>query len=325
MKSPFLFSDDNKRYHTYNYFLRHFFGEKVFKVSLNASMTCPNRDGTKGVGGCSYCSEALSGDFAGNPQENIKTQFDCIKNEMHKKWPDATYIAYFQSGTNTYAPLERLRELFEEAISFDGVRGLSVATRADCISEEVADYLGELAGRTFLTVELGLQTIHDKTSHALNRCHSFEEFLRGYELLKRRGINLCVHIIDGLPGESAEMMRETARAVSALHPQSVKIHLLHVLKGTPLEIEYQKGGFSVLDRDEYVKIICDQLELLPEDIVIARVTGDGAKEQLVAPRWSLKKFCVMNEIDKELLRRNSFQGIKAEKSKRLTGLGKSED
>lgn len=313
MKSPFRYSDDNKRYYTYNYYLRQRFGQKVFKVSLDAGFTCPNRDGSKGVGGCIYCSDKRSGDFAGNPLEDIAVQFDKVRAELHKKWENAVYIPYFQAGTNTYGDYERLEELFTRAVNFENAVGLAVATRADCINEKTADLFAELSENKYVTVELGLQTIHDETARLINRCHNYEDFLKGYEMLKSRGVNVCVHLINGLPYETREMMLETVREVGKLHPHSIKLHLMHILKGTALEKLYCEKPFHVFELSEYASLICDQLELIPEDVVIQRITGDGAKDDLVAPLWSLKKFCVMNEIDKEMQRRNTVQGAKAEK------------
>ena len=229
---------------------------------------------------------------------------------MNEKWSKGLYIPYFQAGSNTYAPVERLSEMYETALELENCVGLSVATRADCIDEEKAELLGEIAKRTYLTVELGLQTVHDKTALAMNRCHTFGDFLKGYELLRKNGVNVCVHIINGLPHETHEMMLETARELSRLDLHSIKIHLLHVLKGTELAKMYERGEFETMTMSEYVNTVCDQIELLPKELVIQRVTGDGARSELIAPLWSLKKFCVMNEIDKELGRRNSYQGIK---------------
>ena len=308
MENPFRYSNTNKRYHTFTYFLEQKFGRKVAKISLDAGFTCPNIDGSKGVGGCTYCSARGSGDFAGDQSLSLREQFEQVRQVMNQKWPDAVYIPYFQAHTNTYAPLEVLKEKFEEALSFPDVMGLAIATRADCITDEIADYFRELAQRTYLEVELGLQSVHDVTGERINRCHSYADFLEGYQKLADRGINICVHIIDGLPGEDREMMLETARRLSHLHLHSIKIHLLHVLKGTVMEQQLAEGQFRLLTREEYVGIVCDQLELLPPQMVIQRVTGDGERESLVGPEWSLKKLCVMNEIDKELVRRNSFQG-----------------
>lgn len=307
MENPFLYSDDNKRYYTQNYFLRKKFGEKIFKISLNGGFSCPNIDGTKGVGGCTYCSSKGSGDFAGDPRLNITEQFNTIREQMETKWK-GKYIAYFQANTNTYAPLSKLKSLYESALSQENVVGLSISTRADCLSYDVIQYLCELDKRTYLTVELGLQTIHNETAEKINRCHSYDDFIEGYNKLKSRGINVCVHIINGLPGETHEMMLETAKAVSLLKPHSIKLHLLHIIKGTKMAEQFLNGEFNALSLDEYVNIICDQLEILSPEIIIQRVTGDGDKNTLIAPLWSLKKFVVMNEIDKELVKRNSFQG-----------------
>lgn len=310
MKSNnFKYSDDNKRYHTYNYYLRHKYGKKVFKVPLNADFGCPNRDGTKGVGGCTYCSNKMSGDYAGNPLDDIERQYNDVRQTLLKKWSDAKCIPYFQAGTNTYAPLNIQKELFDRALKLKDAVGLNISTRADCINEEIADMLYEISKKTNLEVELGLQTIYDSTAKRINRCHTYEDFLKGYNMLKERGIDVCVHIINGLPGETEDMMINTAQTVGALNPHGMKIHLLYIIKGTKMHKQYLSGEVKALERDEYVRIICNQLERIPEDVVIERVTGDGVKEDLIAPLWSLKKFCVMNEIDKEMARRNSYQGI----------------
>lgn len=305
----FKYSDDNKRYHTYNYYLRHKYGKKVFKVPLNANFGCPNRDGTKGVGGCTYCSNKMSGDYAGNPLDDIERQYNDVRQTLLKKWSDAKCIPYFQAGTNTYAPLNIQKELFERALKLKDAVGLNISTRADCINEEIADMLYQISKKTNLEVELGLQTIYDSTAKRINRCHTYDDFLKGYNMLKERGIDVCVHIINGLPGETEDMMINTVQTVGALNPHGMKIHLLYIIKGTKMHKQYLSGEVKALERDEYVQIVCNQLERIPEDVVIERVTGDGVKEDLIAPLWSLKKFCVMNEIDKEMARRNSYQGI----------------
>ena len=308
-ENPFEPSDDNKRYQTYNYYLRKRFGKKVFKIPLNVDLGCPNRDGTKGTGGCIFCSSKLSGDFAGNPCDDIKTQFNDVKEKMHKKWSDGLYIPYFQAGSNTYASVETLRDMYYTALSFENAAGLSIATRADCITEEIADLLGEISKKTYLTVELGLQSIYDETAKLCNRCHTYAEFLDGFNMLKKRGINICVHIINGLPYETKEMMIKTAETVGKLGIHSIKIHLLHILKGTRLAQMYENGEFQAMTLEDYVDTVCRQLTVLPEEVIIQRVTGDGAKNDLIAPLWSLKKFCVMNEIDKKMARENLWQGM----------------
>lgn len=304
----FKYSDDNKRYHTWNYHLRHKFGCKVMKIALNAGFTCPNIDGKKGYGGCSYCSELGSGDFAGNPEMNIMRQFEEVKQKMHNKWHEGKYMPYFQAHTNTYAPATVLRERFERVLREPRVVGISIATRADCLEDDVLEYLEELNERTYLIVELGLQSIFDATGERINRCHTYADFLEGYYKLKERNINACVHLIDGLPGETTDMMLESARTVGELMPHCIKFHLLHILKGTKIATEFERGEFSVLEKDEYVDIIVRQLEVIPREIIIQRLTGDGGRDSLIAPEWSLKKFEVLNSIDKLMVERDTYQG-----------------
>ena len=231
---------------------------------------------------------------------------------MASKWDTGKYIAYFQAHTNTYAPLPVLREKFEEALRFPGVVGLNISTRADCIESDVVDYLAELSCRTVLTVELGLQSAHDETAARINRGHTWVQFVAGYERLRRAGdrINICVHTILGLPGEDDDMMLETARLVAALHPEQVKLHLLYVLHGTQLGEMYAAGDYVPLERERYVRLVADTLELLPPDVVIARLTGDGAPGDLLAPLWSRRKVTVINDVDKLLFSRGSMQGLR---------------
>lgn len=307
--------DDNKRYHTWNYYLRNTFGEKIFKVSINAGFTCPNIDGKVAYGGCTYCSKEGSGDFAGNPKDNLIKQFKEIKEMMLKKWPTAKYIGYFQAYTNTYAPLDVLKEKYETILEQEDVVGLSISTRPDCLEDDVVEYLAELNERTNLWVELGLQTIHDSTSKIINRGHDYKTFLEGVEKLKAKNIKTVVHIINGLPGEDYNMMMETAKAVADLNVHGIKIHLLHVIKDTPMARMLDKNVMSLMTKEDYVNLVCDQLEILPPEMVIHRLTGDGKKEDLVGPLWSLKKWEVLNAIDDTLKERDSYQGIKYLSSK----------
>ena len=302
----FPYSLDNKRYHTLNYFYKHKFGKKVFKVSLNMGLGCPNKvHGT----GCIFCSNS-SGDFAGNPHDNIVTQFETIKNMMERKWNDAYYIGYFQAGTNTYAPLEVLKKNYEAILTQKNVVGLSIATRSDAISEDVMDYLEELNQRTFLTIELGLQSIHEKSLTFIRRGHTLENFTECVRELKRRGISVAVHIINGLPHETKEDMVETVKYLNDLHIDGIKIHMLHILKDTRLALYYIKHPFHVLTKEEYIDIVVTQLTYLDPKIVIHRITGDPKKEDLIAPDWLLKKFCVLNDIDKEMKKRDVTQGCR---------------
>ena len=308
--NSFLYTLDNKRYHTLNYFYHHTFDSKVFKISLNGGFSCPNLDGTKGYGGCIYCSKSGSGDFAGNRQDSIQKQWQQGLEMMHKKWPEGKLIAYFQARTNTYAKVEELKEKFEPVLKYPNVIGLAIATRPDAITDECLDYLEDLSKRTYLMVELGLQTIHETTSKLINRCHTTKEFDEMVKKLRARNINVIVHIINGLPYETKEMMLETIKYINQLDIQGVKIHMLHIVKDTPLATMYQKNPFHVLSQEEYVDIVIDQLELLRPEIVIHRITGDPVKEDLIAPTWLLKKFCVLNEIDKEMVKRDTYQGKK---------------
>lgn len=311
--TDFKYAFDNKRYHTWNYYLRSNFGEKVFKVSINAGFSCPNIDGTITYGGCTYCSKEGSGDFAGNPNDNLIKQFEDIKQMMHKKWHSAKYIGYFQAFTNTHAPVNILKEKYETILNLEDVIGLSISTRPDCLPDDVVEYLAKLNKKTNLWVELGLQTIHDKTSKIINRGHDYDTFLEGVEKLKKHNIKTVVHIINGLPGEDYNMMMETAKAVSELGVHGIKIHLLHVLKNTPMEKMLEKEMFTLMGKDEYVNLVCDQLEILPPEMVVHRLTGDGKRDEMVGPMWSLKKWEVLNAIDDTMKKRNSYQGIKYNK------------
>ena len=300
----FLYTLDNKQYHTINYELKKKYGKKVFKVSLNQNLSCPNK---KNGQGCIFCSNS-SGDYAGNPSDSITKQFMAIKKIMEKKWHDAYYIAYFQAGTNTYAPLSKLRENFETVLKIPNVVGINIATRSDAISNECYDYLEELNKRTDLTVELGLQSIHSKTLEYINRGHTLENFNECVKELQKRHIKVVVHIINGLPHETKDMMLETVKYLNSLHIDGIKIHMLHILKNTELAKRYEKEQFHILTKDEYIDIVCEQLGLLDSKIVIHRITGDPNKDELIEPTWLLKKFVVLNDIDKELKKRKMYQG-----------------
>lgn len=310
MENKFKYSNSNKRYHTLDYFYKNKFNSKVFKVSLNAGFSCPNIDGTVGYGGCIYCSSSGSGDYAGNPNDNLVKQFNTVKEIIHKKWPEAKYIGYFQAHTNTYAPVNVLKEKYETILKLPNVVGLNIATRADAISDECLDYLTALNKKTYLTIELGLQTIHESTTKLINRCHTLECFEKMVKKLRDRNINVVVHIINGLPYETKEMMIETAKYLNKLDIQGIKIHMLHILKGTKLAKIYNEKPFHVLTKEEYIDIVCDQLEYINENIVINRITGDPSIDDLIEPNWLVKKFCVLNDIDKEMVKRDSYQGIK---------------
>lgn len=300
----FAYSDDNKRYHTLYYHNKHTYGCRVYKAQIDAGFTCPNIDGTRGTGGCIFC-DGGSGYFTAESSFSVTEQFLREKERIMRKDPDAKITAYFQAHTNTYSSVERLSTLYNEAISC-GAFALSVATRADCIDEQKAALLSSLS--VPVTVELGLQTADNSVAQKINRCHTYEEFLRGYELLKKHRVRVCVHIINGLPFDSEEGMINTARILGALRPDGVKIHLLHVISGTPMSRMYERGEYTPLTREQYIDIVVRQLELLPPETVIERITGDGDKSKLIAPLWSADKIAVLGGIDKRQKDLDTWQG-----------------
>lgn len=302
------------RYNSLDAYLRSRFGTKVFKIPINAGFTCPNRDGTLSKRGCFFCSALGSGEFAGNPAEPIASQFKEVKARMQAKWPEGKYIVYFQANTNTYAPLEKLKELFSAAAALDpDVVAISIATRCDALASDTLAYLSELNKRIPVWLEIGLQSCHEETMRRLNLGYDRAAFLSAVDRIRACGIETIVHIINGLPGESAEMMIETARFLSDLDIQGVKIHSLYLVRGSVLGEEYLRSPFLLLTLTEYVEIVCEQLAVLRDDIIIHRVGGDPPQDILIAPEWTLKKFVVMNEIDKRLRVLDYYQGCKRKK------------
>ncbi|MFB8529427.1 TIGR01212 family radical SAM protein [Enterococcus casseliflavus] len=309
--NPFPYAEDkNKRYHSWNFALRQEFGEKIFKVPIDAGFDCPNRDGTVAKGGCTFCSVSGSGDMILAPEAPLPEQFEKEIAMMHKKWPQVDkYIVYFQNFTNTHAPVAVIRERFEQVLTLPGVVGISIGTRPDCLPEDVVDYLAELNQRFYLWVELGLQTTFETTSNAINRAHDYQTYLDGVASLRKHNIRVCTHLINGLPGETIEMMQENVRrTIQDSDIQGIKLHLLHLMRNTRMLRDYHEGRLQLMRRDTYVSLICDQLEMIPPEIIIHRLTGDAPWDSLVGPMWSLKKWEVLNEIDQEMLRRNSYQG-----------------
>ena len=298
----------DSRFRSLNDDLRERFGEKLYKLTLNGGCTCPNRDGTLGTRGCIFCSEGGSGEFAASPQLSIQEQIEDVKRRLAGKRPVKKYIAYFQAYTNTYAPVEHLRRVFTEAISCPEIAVLSIATRPDCLGEEVLELLEELNRRKPVWVELGLQTIHEKTASFIRRGYPLPVFDRAVKELEARGIEIIVHTILGLPGETADMMLDTVRYVNSTPAAGIKLQLLHILKHTDLADYYQHTGFHILTMNEYVDLVIRCLEVCRPDLVIHRLTGDGPKDLLIAPEWSQAKRQVLNTIQKELKRRNTFQG-----------------
>lgn len=299
----FKYTLDNKRYHTLNYYNKTKYGCKVFKVSLNAGFSCPNK---KNSTGCIYCYNG-SGE---NDGMDLISQFNKVRDNTLKKWQTAKYIGYFQAGTNTYADTETLKSKYEPILKLDNVIGLNIATRCDALDDDVLDYLEDLNKRTDLIVELGLQTIHESTSKIINRGHTLEQFEKAVLRLRKRNIDVVVHIINGLPFETKEMMLDTVRYLNKLDIQGIKIHMLFILKDTPIVNLYNTTYFHILSKEEYIDIVIEQLELLRPEVVIHRITGDPIKELLIEPSWLLKKFSVLDDIDKEMVKRDSYQGKK---------------
>ena len=302
----FSYSLDNKRYHTLNYYYRTTFEKKVFKVSLNANFTCPN---FKNGEGCIFCLHG-SNDYDITKNSDLVKQFYDVRDVLEKKWPDSLYIGYFQANTNTFAPVSVLKEKYETILNLPNVVGLSIATRSDAITKDCYDYLESLSKKTFLTVELGLQSSKNETLKLINRGHDVDNFIKCVKELKKRNIKVVVHIINGLPGETKSDMIETAKFLNELDIDGIKIHMLHILKDTKLASMYNQEKFHILTKEEYIDIVCCQLEYLNEKIVIHRITGDPNVDDLIEPNWLVKKFCVLNDIDKEMVRRNIYQGDK---------------
>lgn len=287
-------------YYSLNRYLQDTFGEKVYKIALDGGFTCPNRDGTKGTGGCIFCSGAGSGEFAGRSEDSVTVQIEKGKERLRNKVKNGKYIAYFQAFTGTYAPAEKLRRLYEEAISHPDIVALSIATRPDCLPREVLLVLEEMNRRKPVWVELGLQTIHERTAEYIRRGYPLAVYDEAVKKLKEIGVQVIVHVILGLPGETAGEMKETVSYVGGSGADGIKLQLLHVIKGTDLEKDYREGKFRVMDMEEYVDLVADCIALLPERMVIHRMTGDGAKKDLVAPLWSTDKKRVLNALHRAL-------------------------
>ncbi len=294
---------NEKHYNTLNNFYRKKFDSKVFKVSLNAGFSCPNKE----TGGCTFCTLTP---YIGDASKSLEAQFEEIKNMLLKKWSNAKYIAYLEAGSNTYASVKKLKEIYEPLLKIDNVIGLNIGTRCDCLSDDILDYLEDLSKRTYLTIELGLQSSHNKTLKRINRGHTKEDFTKAVKKLKQRNINVVVHIINGLPDETKDMMIETAKYVNSLNIDGIKIHMLYLENDSKLYKEYKTKPFHILSKEEYIEIVAKQLEYLDKNIVIHRITGDPDKGKLVTPTWLLKKFVVLNDIDKYLKANNIYQGDK---------------
>ncbi|MBO4861978.1 MAG: TIGR01212 family radical SAM protein [Firmicutes bacterium] len=307
-------------YNSISSYLKDRFGCKVVKLSLDAGLTCPNRDGTKGFGGCTFCSDSGSGDFAGTMEQQIAS--------LSRKWrsnsgvapslgtrskegsADLKHIAYFQNHTNTYAPVEKLRALWDEALDHENVVGLAIATRPDCLGPDVLDLLSEFNEKTFLWVELGLQTANEHTAEKFNRCWKNADFEQAMYDLSTRGIKRVTHLILGLPGENKAQYLSSAKYAASFDPFGVKIHMLHLMEGTVMGGEYRRAPFPLLTREEYVNCVCDILEILPQSITIHRLTGDAPQNKLIAPDWTRNKHAVLNAVQQEFKRRGTYQGAR---------------
>ncbi len=304
-----MLMNNEKHYNTISAYYKEKYNNKVCKVSLNAGFSCPNKDGRKGIGGCTYCSALGSGDFAGNVYEPLDIQFKHIKEIMTKKWPNALFIPYLQANSNTYKPLEELKKIYEPLLTIDeNVIGLSIATRCDCLEDEKIEYIASLNKIKPIQIELGLQTIHENTAKLINRGHTLDEFVSSVKKLREHNIEVVVHIINGLPYETKEMMIETIKFLNKLDIQGVKIHSLLILKGTKMGMDYINNPFPILTRDQYVDIVVSQIRSLNPNIIIHRLAADGVINDLIEPKWTIKKMVVMNEIDKEMRRLNAWQG-----------------
>lgn len=292
-------------YYSLNRYLQDTFGQKVYKIALDGGFTCPNRDGTLDTRGCIFCSGAGSGEFAGNREDSITVQIEKGKERLKGKIKDGKYIAYFQAFTNTYAPVEKLRKLYDEAVSHPDIAVLSIATRPDCLSEEIILLLQEMNQRKPVWVELGLQTIHEKTAKYIRRGYPLSVYDEAVKRLREIGVQVIVHVILGLPKESIEDMKKTVSYIGKSGATGIKLQLLHVIKGTDLEMDYRQGKFRVLEMEEYINLVADCIALLPEDMVIHRITGDGDKTCLVAPDWSRDKKRVLNALNKAIRKKSS--------------------
>ncbi|AQP42892.1 radical SAM superfamily protein [Streptococcus gallolyticus] len=305
-----------KRYNTLNDYYRQIFGEKIFKVPIDAGFDCPNRDGTVAHGGCTFCTVSGSGDAIVAPDAPIRDQFYKEIDFMHRKWPDVKkYLVYFQNFTNTHDTVDVIRERYEQAINEPGVVGINIGTRPDCLPDETIAYIAELSDRMHVTVELGLQTTYDETSKIINRAHTYDLYVETVKRLRQLApkVEIVSHLINGLPGETHDMMIENVRrCVTDNEIDGIKLHLLHLMTSTKMQRDYHEGRLKLLGMEEYVNIICDQLEIIPKNIIIHRITGDAPRDMLIGPMWSLKKWEVLNAIDQEMDRRGSYQGCKLE-------------
>ena len=307
MKNKFKYSNDNKRYHTFNYYLQKRFNTKVAKIPLDAGFSCPNRDGKKGYGGCIFCSARGSGEFT-IKEPNISHQYEISKKLIYNKWPHAKHIAYFQAYTNTYGSLEKIKNMVEPFLQNDDVVAIAIATRPDCLEDEKINFLNSLTDTKEIWIELGLQTSNDKTANYINRGHDFNCLKECLQKLSNTNLKVCIHIINGLPNETKEDMINTIKDIKYLPFDAIKIHMLSITKDAPIRKQFLLSPFKLLSREEYVEIVVEQLRHLKPEIIVQRLTGDPVKEELIEPKWLIKKTIVLNEIDKLMARNDYYQG-----------------
>ena len=307
MKNKFKYSNDNKRYHTFNYYLQKRFNTKVAKIPLDAGFSCPNRDGKKGYGGCIFCSARGSGEFT-IKEPNISHQYEISKKLIYNKWPHAKHIAYFQAYTNTYGSLEKIKNMVEPFLQNDDVVAIAIATRPDCLEDEKINFLNSLTDTKEIWIELGLQTSNDKTANYINRGHDFNCLKECLQKLSNTNLKVCIHIINGLPNETKEDMINTIKDIKYLSFDAIKIHMLSITKDAPIKKQFLLSPFKLLSREEYVEIVVEQLRHLKPEIIVQRLTGDPVKEELIEPKWLIKKTIVLNEIDKFMAKNDYYQG-----------------
>ena len=312
MINNFIYSFNEKRYHTFNYYLKTTYNEKVAKVIIDGHFSCPNRDGYKGIGGCKYCSNNGSGDSNTISEKDVLTQYENNKSLINKKWEVNKYIAYFQSYSNTYGPIEKIKNMLNPFLSIDEVAEISIATRCDCLNNEIINYLNSLTSIKPIWLEIGLQTSNKQTSKNMNLCYNIDDFKACLNKLEKTNIKVCIHIIDGLPYENEEIMLQTIKDINHLKFDAIKIHMLSIIDNSNLYLEYKQKPFPIISREEYIKIVVKQLELLRPEIIIERLTGDPIKDNLIEPKWILNKTTILNDIDKYMRKYDIYQGDKYE-------------
>lgn len=310
--NTFKYSFNEKRYHTFNYYLKTKYQNKVSKVIIDAGFTCPNRDGSKAFGGCIFCSDSGSGDSNLFSKENILDQYYKNKKIMDNKWPNSFYIPYFQSFSNTYGPLEKIQEMLQPFLKMDEVVEIAIATRCDCLEEEVIAYLDKISYIKPIWLEIGLQTSSDEVGEIINRKYSFQDFKDALFKLEKTNIKVCIHLLNGLPFEDKQRMLQSAIDVSHLPFDAIKIHMLHIIKDTILANMDKTNNYNLISRDDYIELVVKQLEVLRPEVIVQRLTGDPIVKDLIKPDWITNKTTILNDIDKLMRKLNTYQGSKYE-------------